>query len=129
MGEWVTNAHHDNRVRLLVRGLVKIQCEIPVCCCLTGSAWLCLDISPNHVPEAVRHSCRSWDIGGSRSQYSVELSKAGCTETHATKHAISSQQVYHSYGTFIFLGFLTLLSPSLRNLPSFRGSWAGDGTS
>ena len=29
--------------------------EIPVCCCLTGSAWLCLDVSPNHVPEAVRH--------------------------------------------------------------------------
>ena len=29
--------------------------EIPVCCCTTGSAWLCLDVSPNHVPEAVRH--------------------------------------------------------------------------
>ena len=29
--------------------------EIPVCCCLTGSAWLCLDVSPNHVPEAMRH--------------------------------------------------------------------------
>ena len=28
--------------------------EIPVCCCLTGSAWLCLDVSPNHVPEAMR---------------------------------------------------------------------------
>ena len=28
--------------------------EIPVRCCLTGSAWLCLDISPNIVPEAVR---------------------------------------------------------------------------
>ena len=26
-----------------------------MCCCLTGSAWLCLDVSPNHVPEAVRH--------------------------------------------------------------------------
>ena len=29
-----------------------------VCCCLTGSAWLCLDVSPNHVPEAVRHFVR-----------------------------------------------------------------------
>ena len=28
--------------------------EIPVCCCLTGSAWLCLGVSPNHVPKAVR---------------------------------------------------------------------------
>ena len=25
---------------------------------LTGSAWLCLDVSPNHVPEAMRH----WDL-------------------------------------------------------------------
>ena len=30
--------------------------EIPFCCCLTRSAWLCLEVSPNHVPEAVRHS-------------------------------------------------------------------------
>ena len=28
---------------------------IPVCCCLSGSAWLRLDVSPNHVPEAMRH--------------------------------------------------------------------------
>ena len=27
--------------------------EIPVCCSLTGSAWLCLDVSPNHVLEAM----------------------------------------------------------------------------
>ena len=29
--------------------------EIRFCCCLTRSAWLCLEVSPNHVPEAVRH--------------------------------------------------------------------------
>ena len=29
--------------------------EILVCCCLTSLAWLCLGVSPNHVPEAVRH--------------------------------------------------------------------------
>ena len=29
--------------------------EIPVCCCLTGPAWLRLDVSPNLVPEAVHH--------------------------------------------------------------------------
>ena len=28
--------------------------EILVCFCLTGSAWLFLGVSPNHVPEAVR---------------------------------------------------------------------------
>ena len=29
--------------------------EILVCCCLTGLAWLCLGVSTNHVPEAMRH--------------------------------------------------------------------------
>ena len=51
--------------------------EILVCCCLTCSAWLCLGVSPNHVPEAVRHYIRRFhSINLDRTQESSSRSHA-----------------------------------------------------
>ena len=81
--------------------------EIPVCCCLTGSAWLCLDVSPNHVPEAaisrshaplddwmqslspcntIRGRVKKWAVGWGYFQASRGKSETATAGTKFIKH-------------------------------------------
>ena len=68
--------------------------EILVCCCLTGLAWLCLGVSPNHIPEAVRHYSHPNTIlfrSPSRSETKFKRSKEDRVGPHFTPRLLDTQ--------------------------------------